>query len=110
MTRNPKLWADRVKAIKHVQDSSHLVRGSLGDGEEAPPLNPASATAPFGEVKGPRMGNSIVLAADASQLSSLPATFLGSHPSRMLPCGPPRRLAIRAPRPRLSTELPIRGP
>src|SRR6476620_6522451 len=60
--------------------------------------------------EGPRMRNSIVLAVDPSRLASLPAPVLGSHPSRMLPSGPRRRLATRAPRPRSSTDLSIDGP
>src|SRR6478672_4472026 len=41
------------------------------------------------------MSNSIVLTADPSRLASLPAPVLGSHPLRVLPSGPRRRLAIR---------------
>ena len=60
--------------------------------------------------KGPRVNNSLALVADASRLASLPAPVLGSHPSRMLPSGPRRRLAIRAPRPRSSIDSLTRGP
>src|SRR5688572_523401 len=56
------------------------------------------------------MDNSIALAADPSRLASLPVPVLGSHPSRMLPSGSRRRLASRAPRPRSSIDLSIRGP
>jgi hypothetical protein len=42
---------------------------------------------------------------NASRLPSLPAPVLGSHPSRMLPSGSRRRLAIRAPRPRSPITL-----
>ena len=43
LARDAKLGTDRVKAIEHIKDRSHLVRGSLGDGEEATPLGLAVA-------------------------------------------------------------------
>gem|GEM_PF-2450655 len=49
------------------------------------------------------MAKSIDLAADASRLASLLLSYL-------LQSAPSSRLAIRAPRPRSSTDLAIRGP
>jgi len=52
------------------------------------------------------MAKSIALAADASRLSRLASLLL----SCILQYAPSSRLAIRAPRPRSSTDLAIRGP
>jgi hypothetical protein len=54
--------------------------------------------------KGPRMAKSIAFAADASRLTALLLSYI---PARMSPSS---RLASRAPRPRSSTDLAIRGP
>src|SRR5687768_17653654 len=49
------------------------------------------------------MAKSVALAADASRLASLLLSYI-------LQYAPSSRLAIRAPRPRSSTDLTIRGP
>jgi len=52
--------------------------------------------------KGPRMAKSIDLSPGPSRLASLLLSYIQYAPSL--------RLAIRAPRPRSSTDLAIRGP
>ncbi len=91
-----------------LSTSGFVLTGSL-----AAASPPTSATAAYRsaiqgplhwvDARGPRMAKSVALAAGASRRASLLLSYIPQY-------APSSRLAIRAPRPRSSTDLAIRGP